>query len=102
MEVNDGAYASAIVTSHIKKEVNLHRPDTSEACRKARSCLCVFGDVTFSANGVDVMLGFLMFFVVSNFLNMLRTTEVQFYPTNWRHERDSKGVRDAKDRDAST
>jgi hypothetical protein len=100
--VKDGAYASAIVTSHIKKEANLHRPDTSEAGRKARSCLCVFGDVTFSASGVDVMLGFLMFLLSANFFNMLRTRNVRFYLTNWRHGRDSKGGRDAKDRDAST
>ena len=66
--MNDRAYAFAIVTSHIKKEVNLHRPDTSEAGRKARSCLCVFDDVTFSASGVDVMLGFLMFLLSATFL----------------------------------
>ena len=50
-EVNDGAYAFAIVTCNVKKEVNLHSPDTSEVGRKARFCLCVFGDVTFSASG---------------------------------------------------
>ena len=66
--MKDGAFASAIVTSHIKKEANLHRLDTSEAGRKARSCLCVFGDVTFSASGVDVMLGFLMFLLSATFL----------------------------------
>ena len=66
--MNDGAYASAIVTSHIKKEVNLHRPDTSEAGHKARSCLCIFGDITFSASRVDVMLGFLMFLFSATFL----------------------------------
>ena len=66
--MNDGTYTSAIVTSHIKKEVNLHRPDTSEAGRKARSCLCVFDDVTFSASGVDVMFGFLMFLFSATFL----------------------------------
>ena len=66
--MKDGAFASAIVTSHIKKEANLHRPDTSEVGRKARSCLCVFDDVTFSACGVDVMLGLLMFLLSATFL----------------------------------
>ena len=66
--MKDGAYASAIVTSHIKKEANLHRLDMSEADRKARSCLCVFVDVTFSASGVDVMLGLLMFLLSATFL----------------------------------
>ena len=66
--MKDGAFASAIVTSHIKKEANLHRPDTSEAGRKARSCLCVFGDVMFSASGVGIMLGFLLFLLSATFL----------------------------------
>ena len=91
--MKDGAFASAIVTSHIKKEANLHRPDTSEASRKARSCLCVFDDVTFSAStsgGCNAQ--FADVFVVSNFLNMLRTTEVRFYPT-WRHTRNELEAR---------
>ena len=66
--MNDGAYAFAIVTCNVKKEVNLHRPDTSEAGRKARSCLYVFDDITFSASGVDVMLGLLMFLLSATFL----------------------------------
>ena len=66
--MKDGAFASAIVRPHIKKEANLHEPDTSEAGRKARSCLYVFDDVTFSASGVDVMLGFLMFLLSATFL----------------------------------
>ena len=53
---------------YIKKEANLHRPDTSKAGRKARSCLCVFGDVMFCASGVDVMLGFLMFLLSATFI----------------------------------
>ena len=106
--MKDGAFASAIVTSHIKKEANLHRPDTSEAGRKARSCLCVFDDVTFSASGVDVMLGLLMFLLSATFLTCYARQRYGFtrrrgtHVTNWRHGRDSKGGRDAKDRDAST
>ena len=89
--MNDGAYTSAIVTSRIKKEVNLHRPDTSEAGRKARSCLCVFGDVTFSASGVDVMLGFLMFLLSATFLTCYARQRYGFtrrrgmHVTNRRH-----------------
>ena len=65
--MKDGAFASAIVTSHIKKEAN---PQTQYvgSCRKARSCLCVFNDVTFSASGVDVMLDLLMFLLSATFL----------------------------------
>ena len=66
--MKDGAFASAIVTSYIKEEANLHVCDTSEASCKARSCLCIFVDVTFSASGVDVMLGLLMFLLSATFL----------------------------------
>ena len=66
--MKDGAFASAIVTSYIKEEANLHVCDTSEAGCKARSCLRVFVDVMFSANGVDVMLSLLMFLFSATFL----------------------------------
>ena len=100
--MNDGAYTSAIVTSRIKKEVNLHRPDTSEAGRKAGSCLCVLGDATFSASGVDVMLSFLMFLLSTTFLTCYARERYDFtrcrgtHVTNWRLGRDSKGGTDAK------
>ena len=89
--MKDGAFASVIVTSHIKKEANLHRPDTSEAGRKARSCLCVFDDVTFSASGGDVMLGLLMFLLSATFLTCYArqrygvTRRRGMHVTNWRH-----------------
>ena len=66
--MKDGAFASVIVTSYIKEEANLHVCDTSEAGCKARSSLCIFIDVTFSANGVDIMLGLLMFLFSATFL----------------------------------
>ena len=89
--MKDGAFASVIVTSHIKKEANLHRTDTLEGGRKARSCLCVFGDITFSASGVDVMLGFLMFLLSATFLTCYARQRYGFtrrrgmHVTNRRH-----------------